>query len=312
MWKVSADDEPFSSSHDASELTEPAVASEKTIELELCYDQPGLIPPPRPEPRLHQRSGSRSSILPAQWMARSRSLASRASQSGSVLVGWMAGERAERPRRPTIGAPSDFRRVQLEPDATPERFTPLELSIHSPRHHLSPLPDFSAPDEDDRAADEEWAARAPPRTLSVLSNPSSEFRIARKPVGATADHRRNPSSVFGVDWVVQPLRPRPSLPLSLDALETVPVRSRQPPALRARSCTEPLRQPISTDADPFPSCEHGQSGDSKQSINGLGGGYQLDMAGGSNIATRQTDDGTLTLHLFLFPIAKHPWVFLQC
>ncbi|KAI9828257.1 MAG: hypothetical protein M1826_006083 [Phylliscum demangeonii] len=256
-----------------------AVNGEKT--MGICYDEPRLIPPPRPDPRTspsqgqqqhrHQRSASRSSTLTAKWMGRSRSLASRASSIGSILVPWTALTSKPTSRLPAIGLPSDFRRVECDAPRQPElAFRPLELSIYRPQNRLSPLPDFrsttTSPDDLDDLflAGPELASVGHDRHEqyrssllrmdSALSHQpcssSAHFRIARKPVSSivplcwAADpaSSRQPfdagsaSSVFGADWIVQPLRPRPSLSLSSRSQEP------QAPSVRARSSVETARR----------------------------------------------------------------------
>lgn len=265
---------------------------EKT--MEICYDQPRLVPAPRPEPR-HQRSASHSSTLTlaSKWMDRSRSLASRASGQGSVLLRESIGPR---PRRPTIGAPSDFRRV--EPDlARPrtEGYRPLELSIYLPRNRLSPLPDFYSPTTDGPADPDMPAPPLPVvvRTTSILSLPSSEYRIARKPIGSSSDlgwHARthqsfdalSAASGLGTDWVVHPLRPRPSLPAALNSHGPTSTVYKQlpkpPPTVRSQSHTEPIHAAGRRDSDPFRARHTGPSK------------HQRSSSGFLSISTMRTGD----------------------
>ncbi|KAI9789417.1 MAG: hypothetical protein M1816_006077 [Peltula sp. TS41687] len=231
--------------------------SEKT--MEICYDQPSLITPPRPGPR-HHRSESRSSILASQWKARSRSLVLEASQSGRVMVRRMTGEPPR--RRPTISGPSSFRHLGADEQRQGRRhadFRPLELSIYLPHNRLSPLPDFSSPDHGSVLA---------PRTFSVRSDSSSAFRIARKPLKPSVDlslcdlseyrimDTRSIPSVLGFEASMQPLRSRPSLPASLNTShERTSLSSKQlpkpPSTLRACSYTGPICQMSRRDSDPF-------------------------------------------------------------
>lgn len=235
--------------------------------LEVCYDQPRPNPPPRREPR-HQRSASHSSTLTltTKLADRSRSLASRASSRGSVLLrGSVVGGR---PRRPTIGAPSDFRRVEGDfGQRRAEGFRPLELSIYHPFNRLSPLPDFCSSADEEGPADEDLPPPPLPafvRTTSVMSLPSSEHRIARKPISTPSSdaawHPRTHQSFdalstvsgLGNDWEVQSLRPRPSLP---DRLDSVPPRNvvKAPSSARSRWQTpfDLGPAPHRPDADPF-------------------------------------------------------------
>lgn len=263
--------------------------------MEICYDQPGLITPLRPKPR-HQRSGSRSSILASQLMARSKSLALEASQSGKVMIRRMTGE----PRRPTISAPSSFRHLaEKEQSWRHDGFRPLELSIYLPHNRLSPLPDFSTPDHGSVLA---------PRTFSVQSVPSSEFQIARKPLKPSVDlslcdinelrivDTRSSPSVVGFKSLVQPLRARPSLPASLDASHgTVALNSKQlpkpPSTLRACSYTGPICQVARRDSDPFVS-GHDQSKRERALSGGiLSGNPGPNMFGATAIGAANINNG---------------------
>lgn len=230
--------------------------------MEICYHQPHLIPPLRPEPR-HHRSGSGSTVFSSKWVAGSRHLASRISDQSSVLLGRSSTSRT---RRPTIGAPSDFRRIDHGGDCRTDGFRPLELSIYLPRNRLSPLPDFDSPLLGPGELESQAQRRRLPRSSSVLSSPSSEFRIARKPVGSSVDltwhgntfssvETRSTPSMFGVDWVSQPLRPRPSLPGLLDSRDSASLDTAQlpraPPALAIRSSTDSQRPLVRRGSDPF-------------------------------------------------------------
>lgn len=164
-------------------------------------------------------------------------------------------------RRPTISEPTGFRKIDgHEPNQRHDGFTPLELSIYLPQNRLSPLPDFSAPDDQ--------ALVLAPGTFSVLSRSSSQFRIARKPLKPSVDlssnnmdefrsvDTRSVPSIFSLEGLVQPLRPRPSLPISLNAShEATYLKSKQlpkpPPTLRACSYTGPMYPTIRRDSDPF-------------------------------------------------------------
>ncbi len=121
------------------------------------------------------RPQSRSSYRPSQWLAEGRNLAARASSHASF-------SRQSVSRRPTIGAPSDFRKVEhpLEPE---EGFRPLELSIYRPGNELPSLPIFS---RDDTEGNVGLVYPAPAltksRSESMLSRPSASFTIARKPL----------------------------------------------------------------------------------------------------------------------------------
>ncbi|KAI9887221.1 MAG: hypothetical protein M1823_000969 [Watsoniomyces obsoletus] len=210
-------------------------------EMEVCYDQPRRTAPPRPAPR-HQRSESASSALTAAWKARSRSLASRASSQGSLLMRRNTGTRS---RRPTIGAPSDFRRMPNDHSRRTEGFRPLELSIYLPRNRLSPLPDFHSPSEE--PADQASLALTshPPRTASVASHTPSDFLITRKPIHHRSFDALSMPSAFHSDWVMQPLQPRPYLSTALSSHEVGGSARKQlprlPPSARSYSHSEAVR-----------------------------------------------------------------------
>ncbi len=218
--------------------------------MEVCYDQPRRTPPPRLAPR-HQRSESGSSALTAKWKSRSRSLASRASSQGSVLLRRSTGARS---RRPTIGAPSDFRRMPNDQSRRTEGFRPLELSIYLPRNRLSPLPDFGSPDEPADQASPAWTSPLP-RTTSMGSQALSDFRIARKPLHYRSFDALSTASAWNSDWVMQPLQPRPSLSttqssheLGYSARKQLP---RPPPSARTYSHMEPIRHQSRRDSDGY-------------------------------------------------------------
>src|SRR5436309_14492440 len=99
--------------------------------MTILHHQPTLIPPPIPETQ-HSRSSS------YEWMSRTRSFASRASTRGSFSVRRKLNAYNE-PRRPQIGAPTDFRHVENALPRGTFRFRPLELIIYMPKHRLSPL-----------------------------------------------------------------------------------------------------------------------------------------------------------------------------
>lgn len=89
-------------------------------------------------------------------------------------------------QRPTIGAPSDFRRVGLPNGRTPG-FRPLQLSIYLPGNELQSLPTFQEGEEEEVDKDS-TGLTYPPQALvksrsdSMLSRPSTAFSIPRKPV----------------------------------------------------------------------------------------------------------------------------------
>ncbi|KAI9798500.1 MAG: hypothetical protein M1833_004767 [Piccolia ochrophora] len=234
----------------------------ETKTIEVYNQQPHRVSPPRPEPQ-HQRAGSRSTEHSSRWMDRSRSIISNVSSRGSVYGRRRTISTAS--RRPTIGAPSDFRRVDNYQSRRREEFRPLELSIYLPHNRLSPLPTFDPPGEDPAELEYPAQARTVPRTTSILSN-TSDFRIRRKPIGSSVDLRwtdvgrrsidtRSTPSINGSEWVSHPLRPRPSLPESLSTQELISAletRLPKPPvALRTRSSSDSVSLLQRRDSDQF-------------------------------------------------------------
>ncbi|KAI9894027.1 MAG: hypothetical protein M1814_004797 [Vezdaea aestivalis] len=207
------------------------------------YQQPHHIPPPTaysqgPPTTLHthiSRPRTRSSVHPSEWAARSRNLASRASSRGSMYI--------RRPRtstvssiRPVISGPSEFRKVddvsvQMALQRQTQFFCPLQLSIHTPRNALSPLPFFEPLDSDHHTHHT--------RTTSAMSTTPSEFKIPRKPVPSllasspptrySVDTRSTPSTL-NTEWSIQPLSSRPSLPTSASTQELLAALQSRLPA----------------------------------------------------------------------------------
>ncbi|KAI9875010.1 MAG: hypothetical protein M1830_009032 [Pleopsidium flavum] len=195
-----------------------------------------------------ERPSTPSSYYPSQWLAEGRDLASRASSRASFSV------RRSRSRRPTIGTPSDFRRVDVS-EKRREDFRPLELSIYLPGNRLSPLPMFSEALKDGPAGLE-----YPPNALirarsdSLLYRPSTSFAIPRKPVPSITGLFTTDESRLSID--AQSARPSigthsrsQSLRLGSSKLDTgssedflaaLDARLPQSPSpLRTRSSTEP-------------------------------------------------------------------------
>ncbi|MCJ1228418.1 hypothetical protein MMC12_005079 [Toensbergia leucococca] len=156
-------------------------------------------------------------------------MASRASSRTSFT-------RRSTSRRPTIGTPSDFRRVEL-PRGRIGGFRPLELSIYLPGNELPLLPVFSE-DSVEVLKGLEYPAQAlvKSRSTSMSSRPSIAFTIPRKPLASvrtfSLDEPRcsvdshftlNGSTLLGLP---QPLHHKPTAATSqstrefLDALET--------------------------------------------------------------------------------------------
>lgn len=191
------------------------------------------------------RPESRPSHRPGQWLPEGRNRASRTSNRSSF-------PRRNIPRRPTIGAPSDFRKVE-RPLERMEGFRPLELSIYLPGNELPSLPIFSH----DYVGGEAGLVYPAPvltkaKSESLLSRPSTSFTIARKPVKSRTlsfDGSRSSSgsryasvdihSAFGS----RPILQRPSLATTQstqDFLDTLDSRLPQLPSrLRSKSGSEP-------------------------------------------------------------------------
>ena len=160
-------------------------------------------------------------------------------------------------RRPTIGAPSDFRKVEFFLGRIEEEFRPLELSIYLPGNELPSLPTFS---HDDTDGHERLRHPAPTltkaRSESLLSRPSTSFTIARKPISSRAlsfdgsrssfDSRYGAAGDANGVFGTRSIYPRPSIATTqstLDFLDTLDSRMPQLPSrsrLRSKSGPEPV------------------------------------------------------------------------
>jgi hypothetical protein len=193
--------------------------------MRIEHHQPRLIPPPIPEPQ------ERPSTRGRELVTRARSFASRASSRGSFSVRRKLNT-YNGPRRPRIGAPSDFRHVE---NAIPRRtayFRPLELSIYMPENQLSPiLPHFGETDDLSFPKDDKELPYPPTAITHSRSESALSFRIPRKPIRS--------SSGTSSEWTAQ-FKPRPG---SLSAQELLAALEHQlpkaPPPARLRSMTEP-------------------------------------------------------------------------
>lgn len=221
---------------------EPPTLGEYT---DICHEQP------RPASALifdfdNVRPASRAS-RPREWVAESRSLASRASRRASSAT------RRNVSRRPTIGAPSEFRRVEL-PSGRAPGFRPLQLSIYLPGNELPVLPSFRGKEENISGVAYPAQALVKSRSDSMLSRPSTAFSIPRKPVpNRTASMDQSRYSIES-RYTFSEMNPglesrsvhrRPSLVATrqstqdfLDALDTRLPQT--PPALRSKSEPEPV------------------------------------------------------------------------
>ncbi|KAE9363064.1 hypothetical protein N431DRAFT_564699 [Stipitochalara longipes BDJ] len=211
-----------------AEFEAPRLGAEKPMRIE--HHQPRLVPAPLPLPQ-EEVSG--------EWSARTRSFGSRASSRASFAVkrklnaynGFHSSNNT--PRRPRIGAPTDFRHIDHAMPRRKEVFRPLELSIYMPENQLSPiLPHFGQIDDMSFPRDDMKELPYPPASLSLSRSDSQmSFRIPRKPLRS--------SSRASSEWTAQ-FKPRPE---SLSTNELLAVLEhdlpRAPPPARLRSYTEP-------------------------------------------------------------------------
>jgi hypothetical protein len=219
------------------QYTRPGASPRKSLSKIWCIDgevrpmriehhQPHLVPPPIPEPQ--ERPATRGS----QWVDRTRSFASRASSRGSFSVRRRLNA-YNGPRRPRIGAPSDFRHVDR---ALPSRaggaggsqdFRPLELSIYTEEQPSPLLPLFSTMEP----LPIKEMAYPPSVVTHARSESSMSFQIPRKPVRS--------SSIASSQWTSQ----FQARPVSLSAQELLAKLESEmpkaPPPARLRSNTEP-------------------------------------------------------------------------
>ena len=212
--------------------------------MTILHHQPSLVPPPIPEPQ-HDRFSSH------EWMARTKSFASRASTRGSFSVRRKLNA-YNGPRRPQISAPTNFRHVENALPRGTLRFRPLELSIYMPDKRLSPLslPQFGIEDDEEPILScPQPAALTHSRSESALSN----FSIPRKPLGSHPScygRIERPSidtkaSSTTSAWPSEPLAPRPGVPKSPSTQELMAALQQElpqaPPKARLRSFSEAPR-----------------------------------------------------------------------
>ena len=204
-----------------------------------------------------------SSLHQSAWLSEGRLRTSRSLSRISFT------SRRSAPRRPTIGAPSEFRRVhsgRISPLRRNPPFRPLQLSIYLPGNELPDLPIFWE-DETDKA--EEVKLERPAQALAksrsdpmLLRQPSSSFSIPRKPVPSRTSSldasRFSMDSQFTLNWVGSPsksqsidhlrsksIERRPSFITTrsaqdfLDALDARDAYLPQPPPATTRSNSEP-------------------------------------------------------------------------
>lgn len=163
----------------------------------------------------------------------------------------MATRRAST-RRPAIGAPSDFRRVERSTERT-GAFRPLELSIYRPGNELPSLPVFMEdPNEDERGLEFPSQVLTKARSDSMLSRPSMSFSIPRKPVASVGNFSNASRSSMDSRYTndlnlalgTRSIQRRPSITTTQstqDFLDTLDARLPQPqPRIRSKSGPEPV------------------------------------------------------------------------
>ena len=151
--------------------------------------------------------------------------------------------RRSTPRRPAIGAPLGFRRVQsgrISPLRRSPPFRPLQLSIYLPGNELPDLPIFW---EDGADKTEEVTLERPAQALlksrsdsMLLRHPSSSFSIPRKPLpkrtSSVDASRFSMDSQFTLNWVGGPSKAQ-----SIDYLQSKSVE-RRPSFITTRSAQD--------------------------------------------------------------------------
>ncbi|OCK98844.1 uncharacterized protein K441DRAFT_673857 [Cenococcum geophilum 1.58] len=239
--------------HDGAGLREQAT------NMQICYNQPRVVDPPRAEPEQHRPTTSHSvTHHVSQWVATGREMASRASArtSSTSHRPWTSHSKA----KPSISRPTDFRRFDgtgsTGEESTPVRrrrsFRPLELSIYLPSNRLSPLPDFTESEWSKLPAGLEFPAQAliKDQKLDSRSSTPSSFIIQRKPISGS--NRSSLSSMTGRPHsllISQEDSQREPSPLPSTSLKRSSTHSslssprsnlaRLPSPARARSNTEP-------------------------------------------------------------------------
>ena len=247
--------------------------------IEVCNKQPTLRPPPAYFNG--DRSTSQTSCRPltahrpstshrhSTWLADSHALVSRPKSISTISF----TSRRSKARRPTIGAPSDFRKVEsacIPPLRRNPSFRPLQLSIYLPGNELPELPIFWKDDveEVDEEEESDFGLERPTKALvksksdpMLLRRPSSSFCIPRKPVPSRsssidATSRFSMTSCFTLNTLNElPMHPRSrstdrlrsgsferrqsvaTTQEFIDALDCQFPRPPQPAALRSNSVT---------------------------------------------------------------------------
>ncbi|KAF6224559.1 hypothetical protein HO173_013026 [Letharia columbiana] len=274
-WLATSISSCFLKPQDGGDKPEPA-APGITVgnHTEVCHEQPTPHHPPEynldqahatPRSSYQQSTSHRplSSLRQSAWLSESRLRTSRSLSRMSFT------SRRSAPRRPTIGAPSEFRRVQsgrVSPLRRSPAFRPLQLSIYLPGNELPDLPIFwedGADKVEDVTVERPVQALVKSRSDSMLlRHPSSSFSIPRKPVPSRTSSldasRFSMDSQFTLNWVGGPTKSRsidhlrsksierrPSFMTTrsaqdfLDALDARDAHSPQPPPPAIRSNSEP-------------------------------------------------------------------------
>lgn len=214
----------------------------------ICYEQPGPLPPLEYDLD-HAHATSRSSYQqptsqrPSSSLRQSASLCESRFRTLRSLSRMSFTGRRSTSCRPTIGAPSKFRRVQsgrISPLRRSPAFRPLQLSIYLPGNELPDLPIFwedGANMGDDVTL--EQAAQALVKSQSdsmLLRQTSSSFSIPRKPVPSRAfsldASRFHMDSQFTLNWVGSPSKSR-----SIDHLRSKSIE-RRPSFITTRSAQD--------------------------------------------------------------------------
>lgn len=245
-WLANSISSCFQKPQDGGNKAEPA-APGATVgnHTEVYYEQP--TPHPSLEydvehahavPRSsYQQSTSHHPASPlheSAWLSESRVRTSRSLSRMSFT------SRRSTSRRPAIGAPSEFRRVQsgrISPLRRAPAFRPLQLSIYLPGNELPDLPIFW---EDGANKLEDTTLEQPPPALlksrsdsMLLSHTSSSFSIPRKPVPSRTPSldasRLRIDSQLTLNWVDGPPKSR-----SIDHLRSKSIE-RRPSFITTRS-----------------------------------------------------------------------------
>ena len=238
----------------------------------ICYEQPRACAPPvyNVDEQLASARNPSQSTLPRPLTSHRISLRKSYSRPLSRMS-FMSSKSA--PRRPTIGAPSDFRKVQsgrISPLRKNPTFRPLQLSIYLPGNELPDLPVFwhdGSKVDGEEIPGLERPAQALVKSKSdpmLLKRASSAFSIPRKPVASRSSSMTFDASRFSMESNLTSITlsalndfPKPPKSKSIDQqrpervsslattrstqefLDALEARLPQPPPPTLRSNTEP-------------------------------------------------------------------------